>query len=81
MAVEIKTPKCPRLNKNFRNDHYSKNSDNNTPDLEVAVMYLDNGPEMKKPIAVMCDEYDSKEKICGLGGVKLSCIYKEWKQF
>ena len=84
MAVEIKTPKCPRLNKNFRNDHYSENSDNNTPDLEVFVDLPNNITDT--PLRIMCDEYqcegedvDQQYPSCRLKDKGIGmCIFSDW---
>lgn len=66
--MPIENIKCPRLNKHSRSSYTS-------PDLEVFVRFFE--ASTPKPSEVMCDEYNSDEKICKLN--KKDCTYKSWK--
>ena len=72
MTIEIKTIKCPRLNKNYRE---TAAYDGNTPSLEVFVKF---DPD-RNPVGVMCNQYkdNQKSKLCKLN--KKDCIYNSWK--
>ena len=73
--MEIKTIKCTRLNKAYREKMNLSSGGGHTPDLEVFVGFSDSATA--KPENIMCDEYQSNTKNCGLNNKP--CTYDKWK--
>lgn len=75
--TKIKIIKCPILN---ACKDYKLHSDQSVLEVALAFEEVHNSTDLSaaKPIAIMCNEYDSNKRKCSIK--KSSCTYSSWKE-